>query len=95
MSYQEFPEDVEIGDVILIDDGKIKLEVTETNHIDSVKARVIHSGFLASKKGVSTISFCPPNSFINASLSVANKKPNLVLPTESSGDWVFKKTDTY
>ena len=52
MSYQEFPEDVEQGDVILIDDGKIKLEVTETNGKDSVKAKVIHSGILSSKKGV-------------------------------------------
>lgn len=52
MSYTEFSEDVEVGDAILIDDGKIKLEVIETNKKDSVKAQVIHSGFLASKKGV-------------------------------------------
>jgi len=52
MSYQEFPEDVEVGDAILIDDGTIKLEVIETNGKDSVKAKVIHSGFLSSKKGV-------------------------------------------
>src|SRR5665647_2245925 len=31
MSYQEFPMDVNVGEAILIDDGKIKLEVTETN----------------------------------------------------------------
>ena len=52
MSYQEFPEDVEVGDAVLIDDGKIKLEVTETNKKDSVKAKIIHSGFLSSNKGV-------------------------------------------
>jgi pyruvate kinase len=52
MSYDEFPEDVEEGDVILIDDGKLKLEVTESNGKDSVKAKILHSGFLASKKGV-------------------------------------------
>ncbi|MCD4792549.1 MAG: pyruvate kinase [Bacteroidales bacterium] len=52
MSYQEFPEDVEPGDAILIDDGKIKLEVTETNGKNSVKAKVIHSGLLSSNKGV-------------------------------------------
>ncbi|NPA68270.1 MAG: pyruvate kinase [Chlorobi bacterium] len=52
MSYDEFPQDVEVGDSILIDDGKIKLEVVETDKKSSVKAKVIHSGFLGSKKGV-------------------------------------------
>lgn len=52
MSYQEFPEDVNIGEIILIDDGKIKLEVVETNKKDTVKARVIYGGPLSSKKGV-------------------------------------------
>jgi len=52
MSYEEFSQDVEVGDTILIDDGKIKLEVIETDKKKSVKAKVIHSGFLGSKKGV-------------------------------------------
>jgi pyruvate kinase len=52
MSYQEFPKDVNRGEIILIDDGKIKLEVTETNYKDFVKARVIYGGPLSSKKGV-------------------------------------------
>lgn len=52
MSYQEFPKDVNAGEVILIDDGKIKLEVTETNKKDAVKAKVIYGGPLSSHKGV-------------------------------------------
>ena len=52
MSYQEFPRDVKVGEAILIDDGKIKLEVTETNKRDSVKAKVIYGGLLSSNKGV-------------------------------------------
>jgi len=52
MSYQEFPKDVNPGETILIDDGKIKLEVTETNKNDIVKARVIYGGPLTSNKGV-------------------------------------------
>lgn len=52
MSYQEFPQDVEAGDTILIDDGNLKLEVVETNRKNSVKARIIYSGFLSSNKGV-------------------------------------------
>jgi pyruvate kinase len=52
MSYQEFPMDVNPGETILIDDGKIKLEVTETNKNDIVKAKVIYGGPLSSNKGV-------------------------------------------
>ena len=52
MSYQEFPQDVNVGEAILIDDGKIKLEVTETNKVDVVKAKVIYGGPLSSNKGV-------------------------------------------
>ena len=36
MSYQEFPKDVNSGEIILIDDGKIKLEVIGTNKNDIV-----------------------------------------------------------
>jgi len=52
MSYQKFPQDVNVGEAILIDDGKIKLEVTETNNGNRVKARVIYGGQLSSNKGV-------------------------------------------
>jgi len=52
MSYQEFPQDVNIGEIILIDDGKLKLEISQTNKIDTVKAKVIYGGALSSNKGV-------------------------------------------
>jgi len=45
-------KDVNPGETILIDDGKIKLEVTETNNNDTVKAKVIYGGPLTSNKGV-------------------------------------------
>ncbi|MHB9142208.1 MAG: pyruvate kinase [Paludibacter sp.] len=52
MSYQEFPRDVRVGEAMLIDDGKIKLEVTETNKKNMVKAKVIYGGPLSSNKGL-------------------------------------------
>lgn len=52
MTYQKFPQDVKVGERILIDDGKLVLEVTETNGIDTVKAKTIQGGPLSSKKGV-------------------------------------------
>jgi len=52
MNYKEFPNDVKKGDSILIDDGKIKLKVLETNNTDIVTAEVVYGGVLSSKKGV-------------------------------------------
>ena len=52
MTYQQFPNDVKVGERILIDDGKLALEVIETNSLDTVKARTIQGGPLSSKKGV-------------------------------------------
>jgi pyruvate kinase len=55
MSYQEFPLDVKVGEVILIDDGKIKLKVLDTNKKDTVRATVINGGPLSSNKGVNLL----------------------------------------
>ncbi len=52
MTYQQFPQDVKVGERILIDDGKLVLEVLETNGVDTVKAKTIQGGPLSSKKGV-------------------------------------------
>lgn len=52
MSYERLPKDVRPGEIILVDDGKIKLEVTATNQLDEVTTRVISGGVLSSKKGV-------------------------------------------
>ena len=51
MSYQEFPHDVIIGGLVLIDDGKIKLEVIETNKKDMEKQRSFMEGHSRQKKG--------------------------------------------
>ncbi|MBN2683574.1 MAG: pyruvate kinase [Bacteroidales bacterium] len=52
LSYPNFSSDVSIGDFILIDDGKLKLEVIDTNKVNTVRAKVVHGGILSSKKGV-------------------------------------------
>lgn len=52
MSYEDLPIDVEVGDIILVDDGKLKLEVLKTNLKDEVVTKVIVGGMLSSKKGV-------------------------------------------
>ena len=83
MTYQKFPQDVKVGETIMIDDGKLVLEVTETNNIDTVKARTIQGGPLSSKKGVNL-----PNT--NVSLPALTEKDiadaNFILDLEL--DWI-------
>lgn len=52
MSYEKFAEDVNVGERVLVDDGKLVLEVVETNEKDTVKLKVIFGGILSSRKGV-------------------------------------------
>jgi len=52
MSYPEFARDVNVGEQVLIDDGKLVLEVLETNGEDTVKLIVLFGGILSSNKGV-------------------------------------------
>ena len=52
MSYEGFPTDVKVGEKVLVDDGKLVLEVIETNKKDTVKLKVLFGTNIASKKGV-------------------------------------------
>ena len=83
MTYQEFPNDVKVGERILIDDGKLVLQVLETNEKDTVKAVTIQGGPLSSKKGVNL-----PNT--NVSLPALTEKDiqdaNFMLDLEL--DWI-------
>lgn len=50
IKYPHFHQDVKIGDTVLVDDGKIELEVTEILPDEKVKTKVIHGGPLSSRK---------------------------------------------
>lgn len=52
MTYKKFPKDVEVGEHILVDDGKLLFEVIETDKNTEVKTKVLRGGKLKSKKGV-------------------------------------------
>ena len=52
MSYKDFAKDVQAGEKVLLDDGKLAFEVVETDSISKVKMRVIYGGMLKNKKGV-------------------------------------------
>ncbi len=52
MSYENFASDVEVGEKVMIDDGKLQLEVVETDGKSKVKLKVLFGGVLSSNKGV-------------------------------------------
>ncbi|MCH2044025.1 MAG: pyruvate kinase [Saprospiraceae bacterium] len=52
MSYENFPQDVKVGEKVLIDDGKVELLVKKTNHKDTVELEVLYGESLSSRKGV-------------------------------------------
>jgi pyruvate kinase len=52
VSYPNLHEDVEVGNKILIDDGKLEVQVVEITAAGEVKVRVTYGGTLLPKKGV-------------------------------------------
>ena len=50
-SYENLPNDVKPGDMILVDDGKIELKVKEKRGIEVVTT-VVYGGLLKSRKGI-------------------------------------------
>lgn len=83
MNYKEFPKDVNPGERILLDDGKLIFEVLETDKNTEVKAVVVQGGPLKSKKGVNL-----PNT--NVSLPALTKKDikDALFAIENKVDWI-------
>ncbi|MSP85278.1 MAG: pyruvate kinase [Flavobacteriaceae bacterium] len=83
MNYKEFPNDVNPGENILLDDGKLMFEVVSTNRTTEVVAKVIHGGPLKSKKGVNL-----PNT--NVSLPALTEKDirDAIFAIEQKVDWI-------
>lgn len=52
MSYENFAQDVSVGERVLVDDGKLILEVVNTNKKDIVQLKVVHGTSISSNKGV-------------------------------------------
>ncbi len=51
VTYEKLAQDVKPGELILLDDGKIEIQVVKTNGKDLVKCKVINGGILSSNKG--------------------------------------------
>lgn len=52
MNYTDFAKDVNVGEQVLVDDGKLVFEVVEITNNGEVKLKVLYGGILSSNKGV-------------------------------------------
>jgi pyruvate kinase len=83
LSYQEFPGDVKVGDYILVDDGKLQLQVLSTNRKDKVVAKVIYGGKLSSKKGVNL-----PNTKVSIPSLTEKDIEDAIFALDNGVDWL-------
>ncbi|OAZ03702.1 pyruvate kinase [Flavobacterium succinicans] len=90
MKYQNFPNDVNPGERILLDDGKLIFEIVETDKKSEVLAKVIQGGELKSKKGVNL-----PNTKISLPALTEKDIADAKFAIEQQLDWIalsFVKT---
>lgn len=83
MNYDTFPRDVQAGERILLDDGKLIFEVVSTNKENEVKAKVIQGGPLRSKKGVNL-----PNTNISLPALTEKDIEDAIFAVKQDVDWM-------
>jgi pyruvate kinase len=83
MNYKEFPKDVNVGERILLDDGKLMFEVTKTDKKTEVEAVVIQGGPLKSKKGVNL-----PNTKVSLPALTEKDIKDALFAIENKVDWI-------
>ncbi|MBK9317961.1 MAG: pyruvate kinase [Bacteroidetes bacterium] len=83
IKYPHFHQDVKIGDTVLVDDGKIELEVTEILPDEKVKTKVIHGGPLSSRKGVNL-----PNTLISLPSLTEKDRNDLDFALKHDVEWI-------
>ena len=83
INYSQLPNDVKEGEMILIDDGKIKLRVVSTNYKDEVTAIVENGGNVSSRKGVNL-----PNTKISLPSLTPKDLQDLDFALKMNVDWI-------
>jgi pyruvate kinase len=83
MNYKNFPNDVNPGERILLDDGKLIFEVVETDKVTEVKTVVVQGGPLKSKKGVNL-----PNTKVSLPALTQKDIKDALFAIENQVDWM-------
>lgn len=81
-SYKSLPKDVKVGDMILIDDGKIELKVKEVR-TDEVLTEVVYGGVLKSRKGINL-----PFTKVSAPSLTEKDLKDLEFGIQNDVDWI-------
>ena len=83
INYLRFAKDVNVGDRVLLDDGKIVLRVIHTNKKDSVGLKVVFGGTVYSNKGVNL-----PNTTISSPCLTKKDKKDLEFILDQKIEWI-------
>ncbi len=83
MNYKEFPKDVNPGERILLDDGKLIFEAVKTDKKTEVVCKVIQGGPLKSKKGVNL-----PNTKVSLPALTKKDIKDAIFAIEQKVDWI-------
>ncbi|NGM62491.1 pyruvate kinase [Sphingobacterium sp. SGG-5] len=83
ITYENFPNDVQENEIILLDDGKLQLRVLSTNYKDTVTCEVVHGGVLTSRKGVNL-----PNTKVSIPSLTVEDLDNLNFALDHGADWI-------
>ena len=83
MTYQNFPKDVQVGEHILVDDGKLLFEVIDTDRDSQVITKVLRGGKLKSKKGVNL-----PNTKISLPALTEKDIEDVLFAIKMKVDWI-------
>jgi pyruvate kinase len=83
INYKQLPREVEVGDSILIDDGRIQLKVLETNRKDKIQAKVVMGGKISNNKGVNL-----PDTKTSVPALTEKDKKDLNFALHSGANWI-------
>ena len=82
-SYDRFPQDVKKGELVLLDDGKLRLEVIGTDGRTEVTTRIINGGMLSANKGINL-----PNTRVSLPCLTEKDREDLDFALEHEVDWI-------
>ncbi len=85
LPHPEIFESVAIGDQLLLDDGKLRLQVSKvpSANFDGIEAKVLVGGHLSSRKGISL-----PDTLLPVSAMTDKDREDLAFAAELGVDWV-------
>ncbi len=82
VDHPSLPRDLSKGDKVLIDDGRIQLEVTDTTD-DRVFTRVLHGGTLSSRKGLNL-----PSAHLSLPSLTPKDREDAEFAVSQGADWI-------